>query len=284
MAVKRMKINKNFSLERKVLKGKHQSTGKNQSILLFSVYRAGSTFIGGLMRKIAGEAGLAAVDLDGYFYELGKGKDWEGKGRAIPYVPYRSKGYLYGPFRSFNREIPNIEDYKILLILRDPRDVIVSSYFAIYSHVTPLLEGKQALLTRMQRRKKELEQTIDEFVINRLNGKPGFLDRYQVYHKELMGKPNVLFLKYEDMVESFDTWLDRLIEFLGMDLRREFIDRLNAEADFKVSKEDIHKHKRQVTPGDHKRKLKPETIDILNAKTREIRELFGYEAPLDRGK
>ena len=279
MAVKRWKINKNFALERKVLKGQHQSTSKNRSILFFSVYRAGSTFSGGLMKKIAGEAGLTAVDLDGYFYELGKGKEWEGKGRVMLDVPYRSTGYFYGPFRSFNRGIRNIEDYKILLLLRDPGDVIVSSYYAIYSHVTPLLEGKQALRTRVQRREKQLEQTVDEFVINRLNSNSRFLERYYEYHKELMGKTNVLFLKYENMVENFDTWLDRLIEFLGMDLSREFIHRVKAEADFKVSKEDIHKHKRQVTPGDHIRKLKPETIDFLNSKTGEIRKLFGYEAP-----
>jgi hypothetical protein len=276
MAVKRWKINKNYSLERKVLKGRHQSASKDQSILLFSVYRAGSTFLGGLMRKIAGGAGLTVVDLDGYFYQLGIGKEWEGKGRIMLDVPYQSTGYFYGPFRSFNRGIRNIEDYKILLVLRDPRDVIVSSYYAIYSHVTPLLEGKQALRTRMKRRKKELKQTVDEFVINRLDGNSRFLNRYYQYHKELMGKPNVLFLKYEDMVENFDAWLDRLIAFLGMDLSREFINRLKAGADFKVAKEDVHKHKRQVTPGDHKRKLKPETIDILNAKTKEIRKLFGY--------
>jgi len=280
MALKRWKINKNFSLERKVLKAQHQSSSKKQSVLLFSVYRAGSTFIGGLMKKIAGQAGLTAVDLDGYFYQLGKGKEWEGKGRVMLDVPYQSTGYFYGPFRSFNRGVRNIEDYKILLVLRDPGDVIVSSYYAIYSHVTPLLEDKQALRTRMKRRKKELEQTVDEFVINRLDGNSRLLNRYYQYHKELMGKPNVLFLKYEDMVENFDAWLDRLIEFLGMDFPREFVDRLKAGADFKVTKEDIHKHKRQVTPGDHKRKLKPETIDLLNSKTKEIRKLFGYEAIL----
>ena len=284
MAVKRWKINKNFSLERKVLKGKHQSTSKNQSILLFSVYRAGSTFLGGLMKKIASGAGLTVVDLDGYFYQLGIGKEWEGKGRVMLDVPYRSTGYFYGPFRSFNRSIRNIEDYKILLVLRDPRDVIVSSYYAIYSHVTPLLEGKQALRNRIKRRKKELQQTVDEFVISRSGSNSRFLNRYYEYYKELMGKPNVLFLKYEDMVENFDAWLHRVIEFLGMDLSREFIDRLKAEANFKVDKEDIHKHKRQVTPGDHKRKLKPETIDLLNSKTKEIRKLFGYEAPPGNGK
>jgi hypothetical protein len=276
MLVRRWKINKNFSLERKVLKGQHQSASHYQSVLLFSNYRAGSTFIGGLVKKIAEEAGLTAVDLDGYFYQLGKGKEWEGNGRIMLDVPYRSTGYFYGPFRTFNRGIGDIEDYKILLVLRDPRDVIVSSYYALYSHVTPLLEGKKTLHLRMNRRKKEKEQTVDEFVINRLNRNPRFLQGYKDYAKELLGKPNVLFLKYEDMVENFDAWLDQLIEFLGMDIRKEFIDRLKAEVDFNVSKEDVYKHKRQVTPGDHKRKLKPETIKILNEKTREIRKRLGY--------
>jgi hypothetical protein len=155
--------------------------------------------------------------------------------------------------------------------------VIVSSYYAIYSHVTPLLEGKKAHRTRVNRRKKTLEQTVDEFVINRLDANSRFLNRYEEYCKELIGKPNVLFLKYEDMVENFDAWLDQLIEFLGMDIRREFIDQIKAETDFKVSKEDIRKHKRQVTPGDHKRKLKPETIDLLDSKTGEIRKRLGYK-------
>jgi hypothetical protein len=83
-------------------------------------------------------------------------------------------------------------------------------------------------------------------------------------------------LKYEDMVGDFSAWLDRLIGFLELDLGREFIEGLKAGAEFKVSKEDVYKHKRQVTPGDHRRKLKPATIEILNAKTREIRQFFGY--------
>lgn len=278
-AVKRWKINKNFSIERKVLKGNHQSPGKYRSVLFFSFYRSGSTFLGGLMKKIAKEAGLTIVDLDSYFYQLGKGKEWVEKGRIMLNAACQSTGYFYGPLRSFNRGIPNIENYKILLVLRDPRDVIVSSYYSLYSHVTPLLEGKKALRTRMKRRKKESEQTVDEFVINRLNKKTRFLPEYKEYYKGLIGKPNVLFLKYEDMVENFDAWLDQLIEFLGMDISKEFIDQIKVEVDFNVSKEDIYKHKRQVTPGDYKRKLKPGTIDVLDSKTREVRKLFGYKTP-----
>jgi len=276
MLIKRWKINKNFSLERKVLKGKHHSSSTRPSILLFSIYRAGSTFSGSIMKRIAQDCGLTAVNLDGYFYNLGKGKEWEGKGRVMLKVPYRSQGYYYGPFRSFNRGISKIEDYKIILILRDPRDVLVSSYYATYSHVTPLLENQRALEKRMNRRKKQLEQSVEEFVINKLSANSRFLNRYYEYYNELMGKPNVLFLKYEDMVENFNQWIDDLTDFLDMEISDQLLKQIKEESNFKVSKENVYKHKRQVTPGDHRRKLKPETISVLNSKTEEIRTLFDY--------
>lgn len=275
-SIKRWRINRIFSLERKVLKGRHQNSCQKRSILLFSVYRSGSTFIGRLMKRIAKEAGLTSVDLDGYFYNLGKGKEWEGQGRVMLKVPYKSNGYLYGPFRTYNRGIQAMEKYKILLVLRDPRDVIVSSYYAIYSHVTPILETKKALNKRMNRRKKKVEQTVDEFVINQLTTNPRFLKNYYEFHKELIGKPNVLFLKYEDMVENFEEWLEQIIQFLDLNIDRAFIDQLKSEVNFNVSKEDIHRHKRQVKPGDHLRKLKMETVDFLNSKTNDIRRKLGY--------
>ena len=274
--VKRWKINRNFALERSVLNGKHKSNCRHRSILLFSFYRSGSTFVGELMKKIAREAGLTPVDLDGYFYSLNKGKEWEGKGRVLQKVPYQPTGYYYGMFRSFNRGIPALDKYKVVLVLRDPRDVLVSSYYAIYSHVTPLMENKKALRTRMTGRKKLLEQTVDEFVTSKLKRESNLLDKYREYYTELIGKPNVLFLKYEDMVEDFPAWLDQIIRFLEIDFRPGFIEELKAGADFQVSKEDKFKHKRQVTPGDHKRKLKPETIEFLDNTSLEIRKLFGY--------
>jgi hypothetical protein len=122
-----------------------------------------------------------------------------------------------------------------------------------------------------------MKQTVDEFVISKTNDNPRFLNMYYQYHKELIGKSNVLFLKYEDMVENFDSWLDQLIGFLSIEIPREFVDQIKAETSFKVSREDISRHRRQVIPGDHKRKLKPETIEFLNKKTEKILESFGYK-------
>lgn len=274
--IKRWKINRHYAVERQVLEGKHQTTCPHQSIVFFTVYKAGSSFLGSFLKKIMDRAGITSVDLDGYFYQLGKGGEWERAGRVIIDVPYRTAGYFYGPFRSFNRGISNIDDYKILLVLRDPRDVIVSAYYSIYSHTMPTLEGKEKRQNRINRRKRMRELSVDEYVIDKLNSDSRFLDRYYEYHKELMGKPNVLFLKYEDMVTNFEPWLERLLAFLDLDVAPELIAEIKAGADFKVSNEDIYKHKRQVTPGDHKRKLKTETIAILNEKTADVLKLYNY--------
>ena len=275
-AIKRWKINIHYAIERQVLKGKHQTPCPHQSILFFTVYKAGSSFLGSFIKKIMDGAGITSVDLDGYFYHLGKGGQWEKSNRTIMHVPYRSKGYFYGPFRSFNRGITNIDDYKIILVLRDPRDVIVSAYYSIYSHIMPTLENKKNRQHRVNRRKRLRELSVDDYVIDKLNSDSHFLDRYYEYDNELMGKPNVLFLKYEDMVTNFEPWLERLLEFLDLDVSPRLISEIKAGADFKVSNEDIYKHKRQVTPGDHKRKLKPETIAVLNEKTKEVLKLYNF--------
>lgn len=273
---RRWKINRTYAIERQVIKGKHRSISSHRSILFFTVYRAASSFLGGFQRKIVEGAGMTPVDLDGYFFDNGKGKKWEGSGRVNVNVPYQSTGYFYGPFRSFNRGIANIDDYKILLVLRDPRDVIVSAYYSLYSHVSPDSMSKKKLQQRQERREEKLRQSVDEYIINKMNSTTRLTDYYLEYHRELLGKKNVLFLKYEDMVTHFDPWLDRMLEFFELEVSPQLLEEIKNAANFNVTREDVHKHKRQVTPGDYKRKLNNETIEFLNERTKEVLDLFGY--------
>jgi hypothetical protein len=46
--------------------------------------------------------------------------------------------------------------------------------------------------------------------------------------------------------------------------------------EFTVDQEDIYSNKRQVTPGDHRRKLKPETIEHLNQVFADILQALNY--------
>lgn len=279
LIIAQRKINAEFSKELSLLNGKINSDSSHQSILFFTLHKCASVYVQKLLYDLAEDAGITPVNFENYFWKSTKLPKTVEKQLKQAFKPV---GYLYGPFRSTNllpkmqemggyKFIDNIDDYKILLMMRDPRDVLTSKYFSLaYSHNIPKLQEEQMLATR----EDTLKMTVDEFVTTRSQGE---LKKYTEYCRELIGRPNVLFVKYEDMVNNFDTWLHTIIKYLEIDVSQEKVNKIISDADFTVDKEDIHSHKRQVTPGDHKRKLKPESIDTLNSQFGEVLDLLGYE-------
>lgn len=177
-------------------------------------------------------------------------------------------GHCYGPFRWF-REIPDLDKYRAVLHLRDPRDGLVSEYFSFgFSHVTKTKK-------QIEHRDWVRQQTIDEYVLQVAEKK---LDIHQAYVEQLLPRPNVLYVTYEQMIEDFDGWLQRIAEHTDLAIP-EALDRIKATHVSSVEKEDPTKHVRQMTPGDHLRKLKPETIERLNDQFRPVLDALGY--PLD---
>src|SRR2546423_7896010 len=107
-------------------------------------------------------------------------------------------------------------------------------------------------------------------------------DRYITYLKELVGKPNVVLLSYEEMVLDFDSWLRKFLIPFGLayaDATYRFLMSRHGET-VKPAGEDIWSHKRKVTPGDFKEKLRPETISELNLRFSEVLDALGYSNPL----
>ena len=47
------------------------------------------------------------------------------------------------------------------------------------------------------------------------------------------------------------------------------------ENSFHVAMENQYNHKRCVTPGDHQRKLRPETIAMLNNRLKDVLDMLG---------
>lgn len=289
-----------------LLQGKHKTSNSHQSIVFFTLPKSGSCYVSNLLKKLALEEGVTPIGLEGYFWDGGKSKkdifcipferlqkkgekaktiyEHRGVNMGEAFMPligsnvlteelakmiYKRKGYLYSPFREFNEGIPSLEKYKVILMLRDPRDVLVSSYFSIaYSHSIPERNPNEAK-RRLILREKALKMTIDEYV---LEGTGTLLNIYSRYCERLLNKSYVLFVKYEEMVNGFESWLDRVINFTELHPRSEVKDEIARGADFKVAEENIYAHKRQVTPGDHQRKLRAETIKALNARFQEVLE------------
>lgn len=274
--VKETKKAKYFN-EIAILNRQSESENTCCSILFYTTFKCASVYVTKIFRKLVKDAGMIPIDLNSYAFETGESKEDLIIKTALDSGTFKTLGYFYGCFREFNEwQIANIGQFKKILLLRDPRDVLTSLYFShAYSHAIPLLNQEELLGLR----EKALNMTIDEYVIENI---PKYVKIYQEYCQNLLKENNVLFITYEKMVTDFDTWLDSIINFLGLNLNLELVSQIKNDADFKVKEENIYSHKRQVIPGEYKRKLKPETIEILNANFSEILDLLGYQKGRDR--
>jgi hypothetical protein len=233
-------------------------------------------YIRGVMHKLVQSAGMTSIDLEGYYFSAGewppvqKGRFVEGFGGKA-FVP---RGYLYGPIRTYVSGITDLDAYKVVLMLRDPRDVLTSLYFTTaYNHYIPT--HNPAIGRRMEARRQEaLRMTIDQFVLD--EAESSWIDRYTVYCEELLHRPNVLLAKYEDMVSGFPDWLDALVSFLDIEVNQGIMDSIIDGSSFRVDKENVYSNKRQVLPGDHKRKLQAETIQRLTMQFDNVLSQLGY--------
>ena len=263
-----------------LLRGKHETSNSHQSIVFFTLYRGASSYVSDLLWVLAREEGVTLINLEGYFWNGGGSENGLSPPDQWEKIVYKQKGYLYGPINIFNgpfriyfEEIPSLEKYKVILMLRDPRDVLVSAYFSTaYSHRMPRRNPSEANRLRTAR-EEALRMTIDEHVLKEADV---VSDIYLRCCQKLLNKSYVLFVKYEEMVNDFESWLDKIIDFAEFHPSEKIRSEIMRGANFKVEKENIYAHKRQVTPGDHRRKLKIETIDALNANFRNILEQLSY--------
>lgn len=254
-----------FSNEFLLLKGlKRKSSSSQQSILFFTVHKSASTFIKHTIIKIIGNEELVPINLGGLLSLEDQIKHYNNK--ALMSKVLKEKGFYY-IFRSYN-DFPDLNKFKILLVLRDPRDVLTSHYFStLFNHPLSRIEV-------IEDREKYSNLSIDEFV---LKYAIELAAEYADYCNYLLPRENVLLLKYEDMVERFPSWLHKLSAFLTPINKEDVLNKIIDETSFVVKKEDKNSFIRNIKPGDHKNKLRPETIDALNKLFYSSMLKLGYE-------
>jgi len=255
-----------YKNERKLERGIHFNQSENKSIVLFTTHKAASTFLATVLRKIADYQNLVSIDFDSYFSTINSRKYKKFKEEKWMQKAFHANGYFYGATRKF-RKIRHLEKYKVLMVLRDPRDVLTSNYYsAKFSH--PILNFKG------QRQREKLHQTtIDKFVRDKASF---FKPIYQEYIQVLDQYPHIFFSRYEDIIGDFSKWLEQLMDYLEIE-DETLLQKL--QTDLKSSgnkKEDQYSHRRRVTPGDHKEKLQPETIAYLDKYFQEQLSFLNY--------
>lgn len=195
------------------------------------------------------------------------------------YEGYQSRmkpnGVYYGMARGpYVANMPIIGRLRTIVQLRDPRDCITSAYFSFReSHVPPKDPTK---LAEFQKRRAALQELdIDSYATSRA---AQYRMRMQILARIIAAHDDVLVLRYEEMVEDTERWLGRIAAFLDQPVTAELRAQLGSKIDFSVAREDSARHKRQVRPGDHLRKLRPESIAAMTAVLKDELDRFGYAA------
>ena len=269
-------LNRQFHVERQLIANTHHTDCRHPSILHFSVNRAATQYVKSVLRQCAAANGLTNVGLHDYAFQA-----------DFPYLNTLSKeemesfnhifkpqGYAYSVFGGMIEGIPQLDQYRTVLMIRDPRDILVSSYYAVaYSHSLPGQTDKKAQFIALRQQAKA--STIDEYVRHQCDHLSGVFERYQ----RLLVQPTsaVYITRFEDMVMDFPQWLSSLLEYCDLTISDRLYQSLVTDHHRLTPKaENIRHHQRKGKVGDYLEKLMPETVEYADSKLFESLSFFEY--------
>lgn len=241
------------------------------SIYFYTVHKCASTFAPVALRYLnAKHLGLRQLDLAGAVWNL-TSVDVYSWLRLQKSSVFRAHGYLYAPLREYIEPEDRHGEAIQLIMLRDPRDVLVSHYYSIaYSHNLPANPRRRRLM--LDERSRVRGMTVGEYVHDATRQ---FRPVYLSYIKACQS--GVPLLKYEDMIESFSRWANDLANALHIELSHADYEVLAQLGGFNVNvREDQRQHIRQRSPGDHRNKLDSSDQEILNERWYDVLNLLGY--------
>ncbi len=270
-------IARQFGVELELLKGTHKNTNQHPSVLHFSVNKSATQYVKSVIRQCSSANGLVNVGMNEYAFKS-----------DFPYLNklsaeemqqyhhvFKPQGYTYSVFGGMIDGIPNLDQYLVVLMVRDPRDVLVSGYYSVaYSHPEPAY-GTEKYKNFLNDRAFAQQATVDEYAIAQCDRVYATYERYRTLL--LNRHPNAYITKYEDMVSDFGSWLQSVADYCQFELSDNLRNQLIEENEkLRPKSEDVKKHIRKGKAGDYKEKLKPETVDHIESKLSTLLTAFGY--------
>jgi hypothetical protein len=205
-------------------------------------------------------------------------------GDPVECVTFKAKGFIYGPIRVstdppsaiYSRLVEPasrtdfVRDKIAIFLIRDPRDVLVSSYYSFgYTHefsTVKEIEDRQRQARELIRRK-----TIDAFVLEIANVT---LNHFHTIHRLSQACNRGIVLKYEDMIDDWEKFCSGLTKYI--DIGRKVL-RHTYERSRPLENESEMGHRRSGRPGAYKDKLLTSTVDALNIIFAPVLTRFHYE-------
>nr|VFJ62240.1 MAG: hypothetical protein BECKDK2373C_GA0170839_10958 [Candidatus Kentron sp. DK] len=246
-----------------------------ESVYFYTFHKCASTLFSRYVLKNVD--GLYNMD---YASQISSGnRVWQKK------LTFEERGFIYGPIRiSANETTPVgkmlvkptighdfIRDKVALFLVRDPRDILISSYYSFgFTHgLSRVVELRKR---QENRRKRICKQTLDEYVLQAAENQIKF---FGILYDLSNACERSVILKYEDMVDDFDTFTEQLRRYV-------FIKDSVIHGIYERSRprkiEDLTSHRRSGQVQGFRHKLEEGTIDALSRKLADTLSLFGYKA------
>lgn len=185
------------------------------------------------------------------------------------------RGTLYAGFRDapsglFGR--PAFKAARKVLLVRDPRDALVSEYFSsAFSHRLPDRNAEGSLID--QRRQEALSQSVEDYVLAQAKQ----LNRTIDFYKPLLRDDTLKLFHYEDVIFDKRRWIGAMADHFGWTAPARVVDTILAKHDIHPQEERQTEFVRKVSPGDHREKLSPQGIAKLNAMLSPTWRQLGYQ-------
>jgi hypothetical protein len=236
-----------------------------QSAYLFSFHKSGSTLMDNMIRRYCKYSNVPSFSLFNSAFDSGIPTSGVMKDAAIC---FSKTGRIYTGFRHYPMFALDLTGVACVLLVRDPRDMLVSMYYSVAkSHVLP-----KGNLSFIKRRRQASRMTVDEFAIKKA---PEYKRSLQIYREKLPAATLTTY-RYEDVIYEKEVWLKDLVEKLGLPQNDELIRSTARKFDVFPEQENENEHIRQVHPGNYKRKLKQETIAVISETLEEFLDYYNY--------
>jgi hypothetical protein len=190
------------------LAGTYREKLDQPSVALFTLHKAGSAFLSERLALLMKQQKYDVADLPYHCRQDSSKKliallEQESACRTL----FSKKGIFHKAIR-WPVNLDWLGEARVILVTRDPRDIVTSMYFS-YKHSHVILTEAH----RDQRNKMEAT-TIDEFVLQsgRFESTVKRLEQYQEYLKN----PRVCHTTYEEMVTYPEAAEIRMATFLGL--------------------------------------------------------------------
>jgi hypothetical protein len=278
---------------------------ERDSVLVFALPKAGSVLLNRIMQDLSRKVGLRYVSIMAEYFTLGIPDELH---PATTSEIFLRRGYCYGGFRYVPTfAIPIIPAVRKVLLVRDPRDMLVSYYYSMLkSHpspgnvLDPPVEGRD--LAQRLGEERDLAQRLGVDAYARQMA-PVYREYFGGYRRLCTGYeidffPNpstyrnllsrlfasrrksieqkIRVYRYEDVIYAKETWIQDICDWFSLPIDKQSQVAVAKGANIFPAKEREDKHIRQVHPGNYQSKLSQETINFLTDYFYDDMKFFGY--------